>query len=108
MITRSSPPRPHWYPFTVAALILTVVALGTVTALGLAPDTGPVDGILGFFTGLCATLAVGLVAVTEIGRRHEAQLLDAAALDDLEPLRAASAGNGSTVPTAKLTEDPRR
>jgi hypothetical protein len=106
MITSSRPPRPRWYPVTVTALILIVAVLGTVAALGLAPDSGPVDGMLGFFTGLCLTLAVALIAVTEIGRRHEAQLLDAAALDDLEPLRAAAVANGSTAP-ASLTDDPR-
>jgi hypothetical protein len=108
MITRSSPPRPRWYPVTVAVLVLVVVVLGTVAALGLAPDTGFVDGILGFFTGLCATLAVALVAVTEIGRRQEIHLRDAAALDELEPLRAATLGGGSGTSSAARIEDPRR
>jgi hypothetical protein len=103
MITHRRPPRPRWYPVTVAALVLIVIGLGSVAALGLAPENGPVDGILGFFTGLCATLAVALVAVTEIGRRHEAELLDAAALDELEPLRAATLREGSTGPSASHT-----
>jgi hypothetical protein len=104
----SPPPRPRWYPLTVSALSLTAIVLVMVKVLGLSPDNGPVDGILGFVAGLCATLAVGLVAVTEIGRRNEALLLDAARLDDLEPLRAASAGIGSTAPTSSPTDDGHR
>jgi hypothetical protein len=108
MTTHSSPPRPRWYPFTVAALLLTAILLVTAELFGLFPESGPVDGILGFIAGFCATLAAGLVAITEINRRNEALLQDAATLDDLEPLRSAAVGNGSTAPSSSHTDDARR
>lgn len=95
MVTFSSPPRPRWYPITVTILVLAVGILIAVALLGLVDDGNPAYGAVGFFTGLFSVLAVGLVAVTEIGRQTDAQLRDAAALDDLEPLRAAVSSDGS-------------
>jgi hypothetical protein len=108
MTTISSPPRPRWYPITVAILVLAIAILITVALLGLVDDGGLADGALGFFTGLFAVLGVGLVAVTEIGRRTDAQLRDAASLDDLEPLRAAVSSYGSDRQTTPTSDDRRR
>jgi len=91
MTSSTLPARPRWYPIAVGTLVLAVVILCAVALFGLGEDGGLPYGILGFLTGLFATVAAGLVAVTEIGRQDEARRLDAAALDDLEPLRAASA-----------------
>ena len=95
MSSLSSPPRARWYPIVVAMLVLAIVILCTAALLGLADDIPLGNGLLGFFTGLFTVLTLGLVAVTEIGRRNDAASRDAAALDELEPLRAATAGETS-------------
>jgi hypothetical protein len=107
MTAFSTPPRPRWYPITVAALILVVIALVAIQLTGAAAGVQGSDGLIGFLTGLCGTVTVGLVAVTEIGRRHEVELLDAAALDDLEPLRAASRGYSQELRTAAGADEDR-
>lgn len=94
MTTLSSPPRPRWYPITVVILVLAVAILLAVGLSGLVTDGDLAYGALGFFTGLFGILAVGMVAVTEIGR-NDTRLRDAAALDDLEPLRAAVSSDGA-------------
>ena len=108
MTTISSPPRPRWYPITVVILVLAIAIFIAVPLLGLVDDNGLADGVLSFCTGLFVTVTAGLVAVTEIGRRTDAQLRDAAALDDLEPLRAAVSGSGSDHQTTPNSDDPRR
>lgn len=107
MVTLSSPPRPRWYPITVTILVLAVVILLAVDLLGLVDEGDLGYGAVGFFTGLFSVLAVGLVAVTEIGRQTDAQLRDAAALDDLEPLRAAVSSDGSDQKPARDPDGPR-
>jgi peptidoglycan/LPS O-acetylase OafA/YrhL len=107
MTPLSSPPRPRWYPITLAVLVLTVIVLVAVALTGLISESDDSYGLVGFFTGLCSTLAVALVAVTEIGRRNEAQLRDAAALDDLEPLRAAGAGHTADARAASGDDEAR-
>lgn len=81
------PRRPRWYAAAIVVAILLIAAL-TLTAAFVEDDTA--DTVLGFFTGMIAALLLTLVLWTEIVRTWMARRRDAAALDDLEPLRAAT------------------
>ncbi|ANP72073.1 hypothetical protein [Cryobacterium arcticum] len=87
--TRSTaaPTRPRWYAPAIGAAVLCIAAL---SAAALVVDDDATDSVLGFFTGALAMLLVALVAWTEVVRHIVARKRDAAALDDLEPLRAAT------------------
>lgn len=79
--------RPRWYAATIVGAILLVAVFSTAAAL---VDDDLADGVFGFFTGMIAAVGIALVLWTEIVRKRLALRRDAAALDDLEPLRAAT------------------
>ncbi|QYF74267.1 hypothetical protein [Cryobacterium sp. PAMC25264] len=85
--TTTAPPRPRWYAPAIGAAVLSIAAL-SVGAFVVVDDAA--DSVLGFFTGAIAMLLVALVAWTELVRHIVARRRDTAALDDLEPLRAAT------------------
>jgi len=80
-------PRPRWYAVAIAGAVVAIAAL-SIAALVTDDDTA--DTALGAVTGAIAVGLLALILWTEIVRRIVARLRDAAALDDLEPLRAAS------------------
>ena len=82
--------RPRWYAATLVGAIVLIAAFSLAAAL---VDDDLADGVFGFFAGMIAALGIALVLWTEIVRKRLARLRDAAALDDLEPLRAATAGD---------------
>ena len=90
-------PRPRWYAVTILGAILLIAALSTAAAV---VEDDLADTVLGFFTGAIAALVIVLVLWTEITRTLSARRRDAATLDDLEPLRAATAGNRPSDQTA--------
>ena len=98
MNTKSSLPRPGWYAAAVAGAVLAIAALA---AAALLIDDDPVDSVLGFFVGLIGMLLVAVVLWTEIVRQMMARKRDSAALDELEPLRAASDAHESNQRTDK-------
>ena len=51
---------------------------------------GVLDTALGMVTGILFGALLGIILFTEMGRRAAIRRRDAAALDDLEPLRDAS------------------
>jgi hypothetical protein len=82
--------RPRWY----AAYIVGAIVLIAVLSVGAARvDNDVADTVFGIFTGMTLALVAALVLWTESGRKRVARLRDAAALDDLEPLRAATTGD---------------
>jgi hypothetical protein len=82
--------RPRLY----AAYIVGAIVLIAVLSVGAARvDNDVADTVFGIFTGMTLALVAALVLWTEIGRKRVARLRDAAALDDLEPLRAATTGD---------------
>lgn len=83
----SLPPRPRWY---AGAIIGTATALVALVLTEILVDNAP-DTLLGFFTGLLGASLVGVILGIETSRKRVARLRDAAALDDLEPLRSATA-----------------
>jgi hypothetical protein len=87
MTIQSPFPRPRWYAFAIVGAIIAITAL-SIAALQTDDDTA--DTVFGAFTGAIAVGLLVLVLWTEIGRKQVARLRDAKALDDLEPLRAAS------------------
>jgi hypothetical protein len=80
-------PRPRWYAVAIAGAVVAIAAL-SVAALLTDDDTA--DTTFGAFTGAIGIGLLALILWIEIVRKHVARLRDAAALDDLEPLRAAS------------------
>ena len=101
------PRRPRWYAAAIVVAILLIAAL-TLTSAFIADDAA--DTVLGFFAGMIAALMLALVLWTEIVRTWLARRRDAAALDDLEPLGAATgsdrAATGSaTAQSAERTAD---
>ena len=84
---RSLPPRPRWYAGAIIGTTTVLVALVLTEAL---VDNAP-DTLLGFFTGLLGAGLIGVILGIETSRKRAAGLRDAAALDDLEPLRSATA-----------------
>ena len=87
MTKTPSLPRPRWYAVAIIGAIITIAAL-SIAALQNDDDTA--DTVFGAFTGAIGVGLLALVLWTEIVRKQVARLRDAAALDDLEPLRAAS------------------
>ena len=84
---RSLPPRPRWYACAIIGTATVLVALVlTEVLVDNAPDT-----LLGFFTGVLGAGLVGVILGIETSRKRAVRLRDAAALDDLEPLRSATA-----------------
>ena len=98
MNTNSSLPRPRWYAAAVVGAVAAIAALG---AAALLIDDDLTDSILGFFVGVIGMLLVAVVLWTELVRQMMARKRDSAALDDLEPLRAASDADGSDQRTDK-------
>ena len=90
-------PRPRWYAVTILGAILLIAALSTAAAV---VEDDLADTVLGFFTGAIAALVIVLVLWTEITRTLSARRRDAATLDDLEPLRAATIGDRSPTDSA--------
>jgi uncharacterized membrane protein YccC len=84
--SRISLPRPRWYLPTIIVTAL-VIAVLVMIVPAVQSDLG--DTVLGFVTGLLLALLVGGVLATELSRRVVRRRLEADALDDLEPLRAA-------------------
>lgn len=84
---RTSDPRPRWY---AAAIVGAILAIAAFSAAALLVDRDLADTVFGFFTGMIGVLLVAVILWTEVGRKQVARLRDAAALDDLEPLRAAT------------------
>lgn len=81
--------RPRWYAGVIVGSATVLIALVlTAVLVDDAPQT-----LLGFFTGALGTLLLATVSWIEYGHRDAARRRDAAALDDLEPLRAASAAD---------------
>jgi len=89
--------RPRWYAAYIAGAIV-LIALLSVGAARVENDIA--DTVFGVFTGMTLALLAALVLWTEIGRKRVARMRDAAALDDLEPLRAATAGDRPSGQTA--------
>lgn len=79
--------RPRWY---AAAVVGGVVAIAALSAAAILVDDDPADSVLGFLTGMLSALLVAVILWTEIGRQRVARLRDTVALDNLEPLRAAT------------------
>ena len=101
------PRRPRWYAAAIVVAILLIAAL-TLTSAFIADDAA--DTVLGFFAGMIAALMLALVLWTEIVRTWLARRRDAAALDDLEPLGAATgsdraATGAATAQSAERTAD---
>ena len=94
MKTTTEFPRPRWY---AAAVIGAVLAIAGFSAAAALVDDDLADGVFGFFTGILAALLLAAVLWVEIGRYRLARMRDAAALDALEPLRAA-ADTGAAAP----------
>ena len=98
--------RPRWYAAYIVGAIV-VIALLSVGAARV--DNDVADTVLGIFTGMTLALVAALVLWTESGRKRVARLRDAAALDDLEPLRAATTGDRpfdkTTSPSAGRSAD---
>jgi len=90
MSTQTSAPRPRWYS---AGIIGAVVAITVFSTAALLTDDDLADSVFGFFTGAIAMLLIMTVLWIEIGRQRLARKRDAAALDGLEPLRAATAAD---------------
>ncbi|TFD92687.1 hypothetical protein E3T61_06180 [Cryobacterium lactosi] len=87
MSSHTSLPRPRWYAAAIVSAVVIIAAL-LIAALLTADDTA--DTVFGAFTGAISIGLLALILWTEIGRKQLARLRDAAALDDLEPLRAAT------------------
>jgi len=93
MNSAASFPRPRWYGPAIAAAVVVIAALSGAAVL---VDDDAADGVFGFFTGASCMLLVCVVVLwTEIGRKLMARRRDAAALDDLEPLRVATDDDGT-------------
>ena len=92
MNSAASFPRPRWYGPAIAAAVVVIAALSGAAVL---VDDDAADGVFGFFTGASCMLLVCVVLWTEIGRKLMARRRDAAALDDLEPLRVATDDDGT-------------
>jgi len=97
MKTTTELPRPRWYAAAVIGAIVAIAGFFTAAAL---VDNNWADGVFGFFTGVLAALLLAAVLWIEIGRLRLARMRDAAALDELEPLRAASDA-GAAAPSAR-------
>lgn len=87
MTKTPSLPRPRWY---AAAIVGAVVVIATLSVAALLIDDDTADTVFGIFTGMIGMLLIAVVVWTEIVRKQMARLRDATALDDLEPLRAAT------------------
>lgn len=86
---RTLPRRPRWYAAFIVGAIIVLALLG---AAAWYVDDDVADTVLGLVTGM----TVGSVAVVTWAaflRKRMARRRDAAALDDLEPLRAAGAAD---------------
>lgn len=97
MSTQTSLPRPRWY---TAAIVGAVVAIATLSAAALLTDDDLADGVFGFFTGMICMLLIAVVLWVEFGRNKLARMRDAAALDDLEPLRTATRADKTVSPSS--------
>ena len=98
MNTKSSLPRPRWYAAGVVGAVVAIAALG---AAALLIDDDLTDSILGFFVGMIGMVLIMVILWTELVRKMMARKRDSAALDDLEPLRAASDADSSDQRTDK-------
>ena len=87
MTENSTLPRPRWYAIAIAGA---VVAIAALSIAALQTDDDMADTVFGAFTGAIGVGLLALILWIEIGRKQVARLRDAAALDDLEPLRAAT------------------
>ena len=87
MTENSTLPRPRWYAIAIAGA---VVAIAALSIAALQTDDDMADTVFGAFTGAIGVGLLALILWIEIGRNQVARLRDAAALDDLEPLRAAT------------------
>lgn len=82
----SHPVRPRWYLPTIAGIVVVIAAL---VVIALVLDNNLDDTALGMVTGILFGAMLGIILFTEMGRRAAIRRRDAAALDDLEPLRDA-------------------
>lgn len=80
--------RPRWY---LPLVVGTVLVLAALIAAAFLVESDAVDSVLGFFTGFLTMVLGGVLLSTEMGRRATILRRETALLDDLEPLRAASA-----------------
>ena len=88
MIERSTlPPRPRWYLPAIVCTLLVIAALIVAAVTGV---SGVDYTILGLLTSFLTVVLGGRVLATELDRRAAMHRLETDALDDLEPLRAAS------------------
>lgn len=102
MKTTTELPRPRWYAAAVSGAVLAIAGFSAAAAL---VDDDLADGIFGFFTGILAAVLLAAVLWVEIGRYRLARMRDAAALDELEPLRAASDTGAAAPSTQRHTTD---
>jgi hypothetical protein len=87
MTQKTTLPRPRWYAVAIAAAVVTIAAL---VLAALLTDDDTADTVFGALTGALSMGLLILIVWTEIARKQVARLRDAAALDDLEPMRAAT------------------
>jgi ABC-type cobalamin transport system permease subunit len=87
MTEKMTLPRPRWY---AVAIVGAVVAIAALSIAALQTDDDTADTVFGAFTGAIGVGLLALILWTEIARKQVARLRDAAALDDLEPMRAAT------------------
>ncbi|MGY4860119.1 hypothetical protein [Cryobacterium sp. AP23] len=87
MTENTTLPRPRWYAVAITGAVVAIAALSIGALL---TDDDMADTVFGAFTGAIGMGLLALILWIEIGRKQVARLRDAAALDDLEPLRAAS------------------